>query len=380
MVFESRQHPVGRLLDRLRAAQGDADVRHSIEGRALGEQGPELLGALEQRPVGLARKATADRVEGNVEQDRGPEPADRPAGPFLGERAASGRHHDAGKRRRPLQELGLALPEGGLAGLLEDRADGPPRCALDLGVDVDEREAEALGHPPSDRRLAARHEPDEKDPPGRAAAARGIESGARVLFDAAVRVEGADHRGGVGARVPDGVEPVQRNPADGDQGLRLGGRHAAERVQAPGGADALGRALEDRTERDVVRRRRARRPARPPRDRASRRRSARPAAGSPAAASAGRSSSPRCTPVPRPARRATSTRSLTNTRAPHARAADAACVRRLQQNAVRQGFLAQLHAADSDGEQPPGQGAVVLDAARGAVGDGVDGRESHVDA
>ena len=254
MVFESRQHPVGRLLDRLRAAQGDADVRHSIEGRALGEQGRRAV-----RGSGTAAGRSCPKG------DRGSCRGGRRAGsrPRAG-RSSGGRFPGRTRRLRspPRRREATPSPPGTRASRSRKAASPdsskiarmvrPDVRSISVSTSTNGRPRRSATRRPTDG-LAARHEPDEKDPPGRAAPARGIESRARVLFDAAVRVEGADHRGGVGARVPDGVEPVQRNPADGDEGLRLGGRHAAERVQAPGGADALGRALEDRPERDVVR-------------------------------------------------------------------------------------------------------------------------------
>src|SRR2546429_1797669 len=76
--------------------------------------------------------------------------------------AAPGGEHDARERRERVDGLALALPESGLALLLEDEGDVDPSAALDLGVAVVEGKAQRAGQVAPDGSLARAHGADEE--------------------------------------------------------------------------------------------------------------------------------------------------------------------------------------------------------------------------
>jgi hypothetical protein len=69
--------------------------------------------------------------------------------------------HTAGDQ--PREDPALAVAEMRLAVALEDLGDAEPAGLLDLGVRVDEGQAEAGAEPPPDGRLADPHQPDQDD-------------------------------------------------------------------------------------------------------------------------------------------------------------------------------------------------------------------------
>ncbi len=74
---------------------------------------------------------------------------------------------------QPGDDAALAVAEMGLAEALEDLGDRQAAGALDLGVGIDERQAEPRRQPPPDGRLARPHQPDEDDRPHAARAPAG---------------------------------------------------------------------------------------------------------------------------------------------------------------------------------------------------------------
>ena len=148
-------------------ARFDRDVGLGIDRIALVDQPPQRLdriGVLEQRPVvaaldaarsarrAVARSQTemplariAARVSGFM---KAPPPVASTCGPPSSSRAIT--------RRLAGAEIRLAV--GG-----EDLRDRHAGGLLDLGVGIDERQAEARRQPAADRRLAGAHHADQHD-------------------------------------------------------------------------------------------------------------------------------------------------------------------------------------------------------------------------
>jgi len=146
---ESVEHAVRRLLDRF-TGQRDGDRSHSIERLALRVESGRLFGAREKRAIGLAAKAAEQDRQRQVEVDRRSQPRDRAPVSLADVAAAAGRDDGARERLRGLEEDGLPLTEGRLAGGFEERAHRQAGGALDLGVEVHERHVEPLREPAAD--------------------------------------------------------------------------------------------------------------------------------------------------------------------------------------------------------------------------------------
>ena len=127
--------------------------------------------------VKAGRSSTARRLEPRRrargvgvgrEPDDEAEPAERLAVAFEQDRPAAGRH-DA-PFGQSVDQFGedsrLPFAKGGLAFVVEDRADRPAGDRLDLAVSVGERPFEPLGQDPADSRLAGGSIADQGDPSG----------------------------------------------------------------------------------------------------------------------------------------------------------------------------------------------------------------------
>ena len=116
------------------------------------------IGGLEQRPVGAALDAAQDQTSRSaLSQIETPCARDRAPG---SRRCMKAPPPVASTLRaaveQPLDDAALAVAEIGLAVGLEDLGDGGVRRLLDLGVGVDEGEAEPRRQPAADRRICRR--------------------------------------------------------------------------------------------------------------------------------------------------------------------------------------------------------------------------------
>ena len=91
---------------------------------------------------------------------------DRRPGLRIHERAAAGGQHLDRLAEQALDDPALAVAEGGLAVAFEDFFDGAARGAFDLGVGVDELQAQQRGQAASDTGLTGAHQADQHDGAG----------------------------------------------------------------------------------------------------------------------------------------------------------------------------------------------------------------------
>ncbi len=156
------------------------EVGLGIDRIALVDQLPQRLrriGALEQRTIAAALDPAVQHLERGAQPDRDALGADRRAGVGVHEGAAAGRQHLRAALQQPRDHARLAGAEIGLAVGGEDFRDGHAGGLFDLGVGIDERNAEPGRQPAADRRLARAHHADQHD---RAAAQRRAERGVRL--------------------------------------------------------------------------------------------------------------------------------------------------------------------------------------------------------
>ena len=127
-------------------------------------------------PCSIGRSAVARRLTRRIStsksalsQTETPFCADAGAGLGIHEGAAAGRQHLRAAVEQARDHARLAGAEVGLAIGGEDFRDGHAGRRLDLGVGIDEGDAEALRQPAADRGLARPHHADEHDrtPPER---------------------------------------------------------------------------------------------------------------------------------------------------------------------------------------------------------------------
>ena len=154
----------GRLMRPV--ARFDRDVGEPIGRAALVEQpaqGRLGIGGLQQRAVRAFANSSQQHLEFRLQPDRDARGGDALAGDGVHEGAAAGREHLLALVEQASDHLAFAVAEIGLAEALEDLRDGHARPGLDLGVGIDERQAQPLGEPASDRRLPSPHHADEDD-------------------------------------------------------------------------------------------------------------------------------------------------------------------------------------------------------------------------
>ena len=147
-------------------ARFDGDVGERVGRRAFLKEPPQRLFrivGLKQRPVGLLANAGKKHLDVRLQPDRYAARRDILAGGPVHEGAAAGRENLRPGVQQPRDHPALSVAEISLAEPLENLRDRELRSGLDLGVGVNEGEAELRRQPFSDRRLAGAHHPDEHD-------------------------------------------------------------------------------------------------------------------------------------------------------------------------------------------------------------------------
>ena len=116
-----------------------------------------------KRPGVAPRRAVGEHVDRGVEPDGDRPLVEQLARARIDEHAAAGRDHPDLAVDQARDQPPLAVAEILLAVALEHFGGGEAGGVLDRRVAVDEGQAEPLGEPAADGRLAGAHQPDEDD-------------------------------------------------------------------------------------------------------------------------------------------------------------------------------------------------------------------------
>lgn len=115
------------------------------------------IAVLEQWAGVASPGALGQYVNRSVEPHRDRSSLEQRSGLRIDEHAAPGRNDSNLAVDQPSDQPPLAVAIVGFAKALEQLAPGKADSLLDFGVAVDERQAEAPGEPPSDRRFSYTH-------------------------------------------------------------------------------------------------------------------------------------------------------------------------------------------------------------------------------
>ncbi len=147
---------------------GAAAVHHvgrelTVERLPVAAESLQVALLADQRPLGGGPHPFPQQIEGNVEEDRRARVPQGDAVRRLQHHAASAGDHGRILHRGVGEGSRLACAERGLPLLFEDGSHAAAGLALDLGIEVDERNAQPARQLLTDHRLAGPGHPHQVD-------------------------------------------------------------------------------------------------------------------------------------------------------------------------------------------------------------------------